>query len=139
MADRLGGMMTVFRVVAYNDLRSEDLVVADVLNRACGLPLTDAVALTRQIGMEGKETGGLVAIPDAGPASYPLAGVDDWIEVLGQARLLWVPRGVEGDTRSSDAGVRNAGLFTELQGQLVAALRPALAAQLTGEFSRLGT
>lgn len=74
----------------------------------------------------------LAAIPDSGPASYPLSGVDDWIKVLGQARLLWVPRGVEGDTRSADARVRNAGLFTELQGQLVAALRPELAAQLTG-------
>lgn len=74
----------------------------------------------------------LAAIPDAGPASYPLSGVDDWIKVLGQARLLWVPRGVQGDTRSDDAGVRHAGLFTELQGQLVAALRPELAAQLTG-------
>jgi hypothetical protein len=64
--------------------------------------------------------------------SYPLAGVDDWIRVLGQARLVWVPRGTQGDTRSGDPRLRNAGLFTELQGQLVTALRPELAAQLTG-------
>jgi ATP-dependent Clp protease adapter protein ClpS len=51
--------MTVFRVVAYNDLRSEDLVVADVLNRVCGLPLADAVTLTRQIGAEGRATVGV--------------------------------------------------------------------------------
>jgi hypothetical protein len=74
----------------------------------------------------------LASIPDSGPASYPLTGVDDWIKVLGQARLVWVPRGVEGDTRSDDAGIRHAGLFAELQGRLVAALRPELAAQLTG-------
>ena len=73
----------------------------------------------------------LAAVPDSGPASYPLTGVDDWIRVLGQARLLWVPRGVEGHTRSAETAVRNAGLFTELQGQLVAALRPELAARLT--------
>lgn len=52
-------MMTMFRVVAYNDLRSEDMVVADILNRVCGLPLADAVTLTRQIGVEGKATIGL--------------------------------------------------------------------------------
>ena len=74
----------------------------------------------------------LVSIPDSGPVSYPLAGVDDWIKVLGQARLLWVPRGTRGDTRSDDPRVRNAGLFTELQGQLVTALRPELVEQLTG-------
>jgi hypothetical protein len=74
----------------------------------------------------------LVSIPDAGPVSYPLSGVDDWIKVLGQARLVWVHRGVQGDTRSSDPQVRRAGLFAELQGQLVTALRPELAAQLTG-------
>lgn len=51
--------MTVFRVVAYNDLRSEDAVVADVLNRVCGLPLADAVTLTRQIAVDGKATVGL--------------------------------------------------------------------------------
>ena len=51
--------MTVFRVVAYNDLRNEDTVVADVLNRVCGPPLADAVALTRQIGIEGKATVGV--------------------------------------------------------------------------------
>ena len=51
--------MTVFRVVAQNDLHSEDAVVADVLNRVCGLPLADAVALTKQIGAEGRATVGL--------------------------------------------------------------------------------
>jgi hypothetical protein len=74
----------------------------------------------------------LASIPDSGPASYPLSGVDDWIMVLGQARLVWVPREVEGDTRSSDAAVRRAGLLADLQGQLVTALRPELADQLTG-------
>jgi ATP-dependent Clp protease adapter protein ClpS len=53
--------VTEFRVVAYNDLRSEDAVVADVLNRVCGLPLPDAVALTRQIGVDGHATVGLAA------------------------------------------------------------------------------
>ncbi|EWM13406.1 ATP-dependent Clp protease adaptor ClpS [Kutzneria sp. 744] len=51
--------MTAFRVVAYNDLHSEDAVVADVLNRVCGLPLADAVALTRQINLAGQATVGL--------------------------------------------------------------------------------
>ncbi|MFI9380615.1 ATP-dependent Clp protease adaptor ClpS [Kutzneria sp. NPDC052558] len=51
--------MTVFRVVAYNDLHSKDAVVADVLNRVCGLPAADAVALTRQIAVAGKATVGL--------------------------------------------------------------------------------
>jgi hypothetical protein len=74
----------------------------------------------------------LASIPDSGPVSYPLVNVDDWIRVLGQARLVWVPRGTPGDTRSGDAKLRNAGLFAELQGQLVRALRPELAAQLTG-------
>ena len=74
----------------------------------------------------------LASIPDAGPASYPLSGVDDWIKVLGQARLVWVPRGVQGDTKSSDPAVRQAGLFADLQGQLVTALRPELAGRLTG-------
>jgi ATP-dependent Clp protease adapter protein ClpS len=53
--------VTEFRVVAYNDLRSEDAVVADILNRVCGLPLPDAVALTRQIEVDGKATVGLAA------------------------------------------------------------------------------
>ncbi|EWM13405.1 MULTISPECIES: hypothetical protein [unclassified Kutzneria] len=74
----------------------------------------------------------LASIPDSGPVRYQLAGVDDWIRVLGQARLVWVPRGTPGDSRSGDPRLRNAGLFTELQGQLVTALRPELAAQLTG-------
>ena len=74
----------------------------------------------------------LASIPDTGPVSYPLSGVDDWIRVLGQARLVWVPRGTKGDTRSDDPGLRRAGLLADLQGQLVMALRPELAAQLTG-------
>jgi len=56
--------MTVFRVVAYNDLHSEDMVVADILNRVCGLPLTDAVSLTRQIAVAGRATVGLAATRD---------------------------------------------------------------------------
>jgi ATP-dependent Clp protease adapter protein ClpS len=56
--------VTVYRVVAYNDLHSEDTVVADVLNRVCGLPLPDAVSLTRQIGIEGQATVGLAETRD---------------------------------------------------------------------------
>jgi ATP-dependent Clp protease adapter protein ClpS len=64
MAGGFGGIVTVYRVVAHNDLHSEDTVVADVLNRVCGLPLPDAVSLTRQIGIEGQATVGLAETRD---------------------------------------------------------------------------
>ena len=74
----------------------------------------------------------LGSIGDDGTARYQLSEIDDWIRVLGQTRLLWVQRSEAGDPMSEDVRVRNAGLLTGLQTQLVTALRPELAAQLTG-------
>ncbi|GAA3437248.1 hypothetical protein [Kutzneria kofuensis] len=74
----------------------------------------------------------LASIGDDGTARYQLSAIDDWIRVLGQTRLLWVQRSETGDMMSEDDRVRSAGLFTWMQTQLVYALRPELAAQLTG-------
>lgn len=69
----------------------------------------------------------LASIGDEGSVLYPLAGIDDWVRVLGRTRLLWVYWNESGDPVSTDPRIRNAGLFTLLQERLVLALRPDLA------------
>ncbi|GAA3437247.1 ATP-dependent Clp protease adaptor ClpS [Kutzneria kofuensis] len=51
--------MTVYRVVVLNDCLNSVPLVADVINRACGVPLAEAVTLTRQVDSEGQATVGL--------------------------------------------------------------------------------
>jgi hypothetical protein len=74
----------------------------------------------------------LASIGDKGSVLYPLAAIDDWIRVLGLTRLLWVRWNETGDPLSTEARIRNAGLFTLLQERLVLALRPDLTALLNG-------
>jgi ATP-dependent Clp protease adapter protein ClpS len=51
--------MSVYRVVVLDDNLNTVTLVTDVINRACGVPLPEAVSLARQIDAEGRATVGL--------------------------------------------------------------------------------
>ncbi|HTI27548.1 MAG TPA: ATP-dependent Clp protease adaptor ClpS [Kutzneria sp.] len=56
--------MSVYRVVVFNDDLNTMVLVTDVINRACGVPLPEAAAMMRRIHTEGCSTVGLLPTRD---------------------------------------------------------------------------
>jgi ATP-dependent Clp protease adapter protein ClpS len=57
--------MSVYRVVVLDDSLNTMTLVTDVINRACGVPLPEAVTMTRQIHAEGRATVSLTPTREA--------------------------------------------------------------------------